>query len=227
MLIFIAAFPFLVYYYPQIIDHLRYPTIAVSLAIFPAFFSFIYAPFLAHNLVRLYNFYHKKTNHKFRIYSGRTKTSPSRWHISLLTSLYPLGIIFKFTDVPITMNEIDLDFISLILIAQFLAIIISYSVFVISKSKLMIEFYEDGSKFNIGNKIREKINYGVLGSYFIIFLSSYEAMSFDNILFFGTLAVSAAMCFGSNLIGFYMLDRAKLIPQSIISLKRSIRSKPL
>jgi len=220
VMIFAIALPFVMTLFPQTIPLFSYPLVSITIVVMPALFSLLVAPVLANRLVLIYKFYHKSLKHDFITYYDRQEPKISRLHVSLLTSLFPLAIVFRISANPIAVNEIDMVLISLVFMIQFFTIIFSYSIFIISKTKLMVVFDNGISKFNLGERLRDKMNYATFGSLFFIIIPSYEALTHGFMLFFITLIVSVGVCFGSNIIGFLILDHPKIISRTLLDFKR-------
>ncbi len=217
---FVISLPFIMTFFPQVIPLFSYPLIFITIIIMPALLSLLAAPVIANRLVLGYKLYHRTLKHDFKVYYGLQEPKISRLHISLLTSLFPLAIVFRISANPIAVNEIDMELISYVFIIQFFTIIFSYSIFVISKTKLMAEFDNGLSKFNLGERLRDKMNYATFGSLFIIVLPSFDALTHGFSLFFITLIVSVGVCFGSNVIGFLILDHPKIISRTLLDFQR-------
>ena len=222
-LVFITVTPFVVKLYPETIVYFLYPILSLAIALYPALFALQFAPQLGQKIVQIYESYHKKRNHKFVIYEGKSKHVIPLLHVSLLASLIPLGIVFKFVDGSALVNEIDMTLVATVFTAQFITCIFCYSLYVLSRSKLMIEF-AGGSRYNIGDRIREKLNIVGYSSILIMIYIMYQAIISDQLLILGTLALSAVVCFGSNLCGFYFLKRIKRITLSVRHLNKLLRT---
>lgn len=203
--------------------YFSYPLLAFLIIFMPMFFGLIFGPILGSKFIRMYKKYHKFRKHEFRIYEGRQEHEFSRFYVSIISSLYPLGITFRIINEPIAFNEFDMGFITMIVLVQFIVTIVSYTIFIMSSSKIMVEFDKGISRFNIGEKFREKINYLSIGSLFLIIYPSYEAVSSSGVLFFTTLGTAILICFGSNMISFWIADKKNLFNRASVILKKYVR----
>jgi len=147
LLLFGNRLPTQVWYYSV------FPLLGFMIIFMPMLYGLATAPIVGSKLIKIYEKYHKIFNHNFEIFEGRKEYKFSRLHTSIISSLYPLGITIRILDKPITLDEVDMGFITLIVIIQFLVTSLSYAIFVISKSKRIIEFDKGVSRFNIGEKL--------------------------------------------------------------------------
>lgn len=218
------ATPFLLTFFPQLIPIAYYGSLFLALAFFPAFVGILFSVFSANKLVSLYSFYHNIRHHSFEFYEGKIPKNPSLYFLSFLTSLYPLGILFRLIDDSVVINEFDSTLLATAYIFEFIAIALSFGLYLLSKSRIMIKF-EDGTQFYIGEKLREKVNFGFLGTYVFIFTISYESIISNQSFFIFNLLIIIGLCFGSNFVGFFILQRKRLLGESIALLKSSLFDK--
>lgn len=208
---------------PQVWYYSVFPLLGFVIIFMPMFLGLATAPMFGAKLIRIYENYHKILKHNFKIKDSRKDHKFSRLYTSIISSLYPLGISLKFLEGPVISDEVDMGFITLVVLIQYVITIFSYAIFVISKSKKVIIFDNGESRFNIGEKIREKLNYFSIGPFFLIIFPSIDAFSSSELWFFITLGIALIICFGSNVIGFWIADKYNLFDRAVIHLKRQIK----
>ena len=220
----VIASPFLLTFFPQLMPVAYYITLIIALGFLPAFFGIAFSVLCANKLVYLYALYHSKRHHSLEFYEGKIPKRPSLIFLSFLTSLYPLGILFRLIDESVVVNEFDSNLLATAYVFEFIAIALSFGLYLLSKSRIMVKF-EDGSQFYVGEKLREKINYGFLGTYVFIITISFDAIISNQGFFVLNLLIITGLCFGSNFVGFVILQNTRFLGETIALLKSSLFDK--
>lgn len=191
-----------------------YPLLVFFIALAPIFFMVFYTEHLTILIVRLHRRWNKNKKCSYTLKSQYNRRKFPIVRFSLLTSIYPLGIIWKFPDwlgfgdefKPL--SEFDSSVLAIFYVWFLVLISLSLSLYFLEKSNLKIH-YDNGDEFNIGRNLRGKLH-GFLLATPLLFLVPYFGVTINDLhIMIYTLLISWLVTFSSSLCSCLFIEKTK------------------
>ena len=208
---------------------LEIPFVMTMLAAIPAAISIACSPSFTQRFATLHKWLHQ--NHGSYMYATIEAKTPSVWKFALRTTLYSFAIlcnIFSFTGMFDTIsentNKVIVLLIALSIPSLFAASIINVATYLLTKSGLMFENKEDGSKINLGREMSSNLGWAispvVFTSLIYPLVTKLQIMSYILLAF----VILFAFCFYAAILSYYLLEKFQM-NRLMINVKHRLNRK--